>query len=399
MKKFFVFVLSIVILTNCSMDKSNFNISGNIKNADGKWIYLYDYEDSRNMRAPLDSSLIEKDGNFSVKSFCEKTTFFSVQKDHADFILLLISPDENITINADYSNLNKTYSVSGSKDSELIKEVADSSYYYDNEIQKLNTIYQDGLEDKSTDIEALRADLNQRSAIILANFKNYLIRVITKNENSLVSLMALFQGVAGRQLFTEKTDLVYYENVERKLSKIYPDSKHLLALRNSISQMKQRFYAEEQESIQKQTPRGIVDVGSIAPEINLPDPNGNNISLNSLRGKVVLLDFWASWCSPCRRENPNLVANYKKFKDKGFEIYQVSLDKPGKRNDWIAAIRTDGLDWLHVSDLKFWKCVPAKQYGVKSIPSSFLIDKDGKVIAKNLRGADLGKKLTEVFKK
>ncbi|MBT3207924.1 MAG: AhpC/TSA family protein [Bacteroidetes bacterium] len=399
MKKYLVFVLVVAIFSNCSTDNSNFGVSGNIKNAGENWIFLYDYEDSRYMRKALDSAKIGSDGNFTVKARCEKTTFFSLQKDKSDFILLLINPDEEVKIDADFSNLNKTYSVSGSKESEAIKEVADSSYFYDNEIQKLNKIYQDALEDKTIDIEALRTSLDQRSGIILSKFRNYLLSFIKKNESSLVSLMALFQGIAGRQILTEKSDLAHFENVERNLTKLYPESKHLLTLRSSISQMKQKFIAEEQQKIQKEQPQASVEINTIAPEINLPSPNGENISLHSLRGKYVLLDFWASWCAPCRRENPNLVANYNKYKDEGFEIYQVSLDKAGKRSDWINAIRADKLDWIHVSDLKFWQCVPAKQYGVKSIPSSFLIDKDGKVIAKNLRASELGKKLKQIFNK
>jgi len=108
-----------------------------------------------------------------------------------------------------------------------------------------------------------------------------------------------------------------------------------------------------------------------------------------------LLDFWASWCAPCRGENPNLVANYKKYHDKGFEIFQVSLDQ--SKDSWIKAIKADQLNWHHVSDLKYWSSAPAKLYGVRGIPANFLLDKDGKIIAKNLRGPALGMKLKELF--
>jgi thiol-disulfide isomerase/thioredoxin len=111
---------------------------------------------------------------------------------------------------------------------------------------------------------------------------------------------------------------------------------------------------------------------------------------------VVLLDFWASWCRPCRAENPTLVAAYQKFKDKGFEIYQVSLDKD--KAGWTGAIASDRLTWTHVSDLKFWDCVAAKQYNVSSIPKSYLLDKDGKIIASDLRGPALESKLQEILK-
>ena len=137
-------------------------------------------------------------------------------------------------------------------------------------------------------------------------------------------------------------------------------------------------------------------VGKEAPDLKLANPAGKEIALSSLRGKVVLIDFWASWCRPCRQENPNVVAAYHKFKDKGFDIYSVSLDQ--KADKWKEAIEADKLTWAsHVSDLGGWNSAAAAQYSVRSIPSSFLIDKDGKIIAKNLRGEALDAKLAEVL--
>jgi thiol-disulfide isomerase/thioredoxin len=137
--------------------------------------------------------------------------------------------------------------------------------------------------------------------------------------------------------------------------------------------------------------------GGLAPDLEFTDPNGKLIKLSSLRGKVVLLDFWASWCGPCRRENPSVVAAYNKFKDKGFDIYSVSLDQDKAK--WISAIAQDGLVWKsHVSDLKGWQSQAAAKYGVQGIPAQFLLDKDGKIIAKNLRGEELSRRLAEVLK-
>ena len=144
--------------------------------------------------------------------------------------------------------------------------------------------------------------------------------------------------------------------------------------------------------------QGLLMPGMLAPDIEMADPDGNIRKLSDLRGQVVLLDFWASWCSPCRRENPNVVKMYNRFHAKGFEIFSVSLDKT--REAWVKAIKDDGLVWPnHVSELNYWTSTAGKAYGISSVPSTVLIDRDGKIIARNLRGSDLERKLEEVLGK
>lgn len=141
----------------------------------------------------------------------------------------------------------------------------------------------------------------------------------------------------------------------------------------------------------------LVSIGRTAPLFSAPDTSGKNISLLNFRGKYVLLDFWASWCGPCREENPTVVKAYQKFRTKNFEILSVSLDQSGKRDAWVKAIHDDGLTWQHVSDLKFWNSEVAQLYAVRSIPQNFLIDPKGKIIAVNLRGEELNKTLSELI--
>jgi peroxiredoxin len=169
----------------------------------------------------------------------------------------------------------------------------------------------------------------------------------------------------------------------------------MMMLQQEIQQRQIEQMQQQPQQQMQQQPGALLSPGQEAPEISLPSPEGKNIALSSLRGKYVLIDFWASWCKPCRAENPNVVRVYNQYKDKGFEIYGVSLDRA--KDAWVQAIAADKLPWVHVSDLQFWSSAAAQTYGVSAIPYTVLLDREGRVVAENLRGAALAAKLAELF--
>lgn len=169
-----------------------------------------------------------------------------------------------------------------------------------------------------------------------------------------------------------------FRSAGKKLADDMPGSKYATDFNKMVSDI-------EKQATQ-QLADEVIKVGMPAPEISLAGPDGKTRSLSSLKGKVVLLDFWASWCGPCRKANPHVVETYKKYKGKGFDVFSVSLDRPEGKDKWVQAIKQDGLVWdNHVSDLKWWDSAPAATYGVRAIPKTFLIGKDGKIVAINPR--------------
>lgn len=317
---------------------------------------------------PVDSTISNGEGNFSFNYSPKEAGFYRISQSKTNYVNFIWTPGEKIMLKADAQNIAGTHIIEGSKETALLtgfNKGVGAMYLKNDSINKVLQMAQSmGNYQAMAQAQAEQQNLNAMHA-------NYVKDFVSANPSSIASLAAV-------QKLSLEEDFDYFLKVEEGLKKVIPNSILLKDFSAVLAQNKK------------------LNVGSEAPEILLNTPEGKSLALSSLRGKVVLIDFWASWCRPCRAENPNVVKMYAKYKDKGFEILGVSLDNT--KQAWVNAIAQDQLTWNHVSDLKGWQSAVAPLYKVNSIPMTFLIDKEGKIIGKNLRGPALEQKLEELFK-
>lgn len=376
----------LLFIFSCNPDRNNFRISGSLTGQEGTMVFLK--EMTVNDLVPIDSTELDKNANFSLGGHADMTGFYAFYSSPRDYVTLLIGPGDKINVTGEVHDLPQTYKVEGSADSRSVRDLSIELNRTIMRIQDLSRIFNDSIN--SPNFDSIKAGLDRTYKEIVNSQREFTFNFIRENINSLASLMALYQQIGPHHFVLDPVnDYSWYKMVDSSLTVHYPGSESVKELHRQVVELTAQRKAEEMA-------RKRFEKGSEVPEIALPSPEGDTITLSSLRGKYVLLDFWASWCGPCRVENPKLVAAYNKYNSKGFEIYQVSLDR--SRAAWIKAIEDDHLTWKHVSDIQYWNSVVVPVYNIQGIPMNFLLDPEGRVIDQNLRGDKLTEKLKEIFK-
>ena len=374
MKQIFSIIAVILAFWGCNdsaQDGGGITLNGKINFPDSGLVLLEEYGDQEVV--VLDTIVVEPSGSFSHQVSLSEPGFYRLNFYGKQTVNLILHQD-NLSIEVDGNAPNGKADITGSTDMDNLNAVNALVQDFQSEVSELNAQYvqANSSSDQQT-MDSIRLQFDQQNK----QFKTELKQKVRAMGNSLAVLQ-----VVGN--FDGEEDFEFLDELGKVFEADPPDSKHTPRLLSFIAEI--RMQHKNSANLQ---------VGKVAPEINLPNPDGTVVPLSSLRGKVVLVDFWAQWCRPCRMENPNIVDAYKKYRDRGFEVYGVSLDR--SRDKWLQGIEEDGLIWTQVSDLKYWQSEAAKTYNINAIPASFLLDQEGKIIAKNLRGPLLHQKLEEIL--
>ena len=379
----FIFILLAAVIVFSSCQKSNqFKIGGKITHAEGDTIYLEELLVSTTK--PIAKEVIDDKGEFEFKGETSIPTYYLLKLSDNKFITLLVDSIDNVFVEADAANFGKEYIVQGSLGSIQVKELTENLNRTERKLDSLRQL--SNLYQGNPDYQSLEIKWNQEYSAIIEEQTKFSTNFVLNNPFSMASVYALYQKYRDQTYVI--SDLQSMRTAASALNAIYPNSNLVKALyENTLS-----YLREEQASKMK---KFIEEEGENSPDIMLPDLSGKDISLSSLRGKVVLLHFWAAEDQGSRILNSLLVDAYKKYKNKGLEIYQVNIGV--NRSEWIDVIDKDKLGWINVGDLEGSTSARLK-YNIQSIPYNYLLDKEGKIVAKNLTGPNLDKALARILK-
>ncbi len=370
---FLILICSITVA--CKGPGGGRSIDLNIEGAGGKTVYFDRFENNQPYR--VDSVVLDASGNGSMHIPQLPLDFYRILLDNEQLIVALDTA-ESLEVTANVGSLATPASITGSKHSEALHAFYEQASAFDKKNQELRATISAGGE-----AEAI-TELNTLNSTFYAQCKDF----VKSNMSSPAALTALGK-------LNMDQELTLFTQVRDSLRKTMPRSGFFAMFRDQVDRMDQQRIAMKAQEEEMKRLSNLLPIGSEAPEIRQQTPDGGTLALSDLRGKVVLIDFWASWCRPCRIENPNVKRVYERYAKKGFEILGVSLDRD--HASWVKAIKDDGLPWKHVSDLGYWNNAAAQEYGAQSIPYTVLVDRDGKILDKGLRGEQLEARLAQLM--
>lgn len=364
MKNVFAILVLALTVFSCQTAKDEFTIKGSIAGVETGKVYLQKLVDGQPQS--VDTADVVK-GKFTFKGKMPLADIRFLRLNEQDYFAQFFLENAGVNVTANKDSLRST-KITGSPSQDVFQVYITEMEKMNKDVMALQEKYQTAMSTGNTN-EADKAKIDYQA--MMDNNKVYTKNFVKEHTNSVVAAYIALVQLANQ---IEATEL---DSIAAKFAPEISTSEYVVKLKEIIQE-------------QKKTAIGVV-----APDFTMNNPEGKPVQLSSLRGKVVMIDFWASWCAPCRQENPNVVKLYQQFHSKGFEIIGVSLDKT--QEDWVKAIKDDQLSWIHVSDLQFWQNSAARLYAVNSIPQTYLLDKEGKIIAKGLRSEQLAAKLSELF--
>ncbi len=381
-KRIFPIAIALVALTFACKKHDGFVIKGKITNAEGKYLYLEELKVASSI--PVDSVKLGKDGKFEFDGKISYPNFYLLSLNKNNFITLLVDTTEKISVLGDAANFSRDYVVEGSSGSLLVQQLNNMLSRTKHKIDSIrNNISAFGNRE---DYRLEKVKWNQEIANIRQSQTRYSTDFIQKHPFSMACVLALYQKFDDSNYVIQ--DLQSLKVAASALNSFFPKSEHVKALYANT----QRLMAQEKNSKIQQF---IAENGANSPDITLPNANGRDISLSSLSNKVILLQFWAAENRDSRIQNQALVELYSKYKSRGLEIYQVSVDT--NRPAWLDAIEKDRMSWINVGDMK-GSALATSTYNVQFIPSNYILDRDKRIVAKNVFGPDLDKVIGALVK-